>query len=163
MKKFIKKLLRESLRIPSDIELDNNYDYRSINYMDLELIEVGSYGDDIIYLGVKLPNEPTSNDGIVLDIKTEDGLYMIINILMAYNLQGLGLGYKIYKKFIEEFGHAFSNFSKRVNDKEVVAIWGKLENEPDFETYKTSNGELCVFASNPDKELIINKFINMYG
>lgn len=154
-----RKLLSESLRIPEPVELIGDEDsYRNINYNDIELIDMGNDGVDLIYIGVKLPNEKELNRGIVLDVKLVNDLYLVINLLMDFNLQGKGLGSKIYEKFIYEFGHAFSSFEKRANQEQIPAIWNKLKNNPNFEVYESSIGELCVLKSNEDKADIIQRF-----
>ena len=41
-----------------------------------------------------------------------------------------GLGYKIYKALISQFGHLYSGKGRRHNTIQVPKIWGKLNSEP---------------------------------
>jgi len=165
MKEFIKKRLNEnlflfeSLRVPEPIELvgDEN-SYKNVNSNDIELVDMGNNGQDLIFIGIKLPNEKEINRGIVLDIKLVNDLYLVINLLMDFSLQGKGLGYKIYEKFINDFGHAFSSFDKRANQEQIPAIWNKLKHNPNFEVYESGIGMLCVLKTNEDKAAIIDRF-----
>ena len=162
MKDFITKKLRESLRVPNDIELiGTEDDYKNINFNDIEIID-GPESNGIYHLYVKLPNEPEINEGIILDIDLigggEDSLYLILNILLDFKLQRKGLGYKIHLKFINEFGNAFIRYDKVVNDEEIPRIWEKLKKEPNFEVYESEIGKLCVLKSNPVKNEVIAKF-----
>ncbi len=162
MKDFITKKLRESLRVPNDIELiGTEDDYKNINFNDIEIID-GPESNGIYHLYVKLPNEPEINEGIILDIDLigggEDSLYLILNILLDFKLQRKGLGYKIHLKFINEFGNAFIRYDKVVNDEEMPRIWEKLKKEPNFEVYESEIGKLCVLKSNPVKNEVIAKF-----
>jgi hypothetical protein len=168
MKEFIKRklneslkkeILKESLRTPKPVELIGDEEsYRNINYNDIELIDLDNDGIDLIFIGIKLPNEKQVNEGIVLDVKLVNDLYLIINILMDFNLQGKGLGYKIYEKFIYEFGHAFSSYEKRANQEQIPSIWNKLKQNSSFEVYDSKVGQLCVLKTNEDKSEIIQKF-----
>lgn len=162
MKDFIMKKLRESLRVPNDVELiGTEDDYKNINFNDIEIID-GPESNGIYHLYVKLPNEPEINEGIVLDIDLigsgEDSLYLILNILLDFNLQRKGLGYKIHLKFINEFGNAFIRYDKVVNDEEMPRIWEKLKREPNFEVYESEIGKLCVLKTNPVKDDVIARF-----
>lgn len=151
------KLYLEHLRVPQFVELDDSINYKEIDYNDIHLIDLG--GDDIntAHLGVQLPHENKPNKGIVLDIRIIQDLYLI-NLLIDHNLQNKGIGYKIYKKFISEFGHVYSSYDKRVNREEVDSIWKKLQNEKLFDVHTTKHGQICILRSNPDKIEILNNF-----
>jgi len=156
--------LRESLRVPDEVELvGNENDYKNINFNDIEIID-GPETNGIYHLYVKLPNEPEINNGIVLDVKfvgdegEQDALYLLLNLLLDFNLQRKGLGYKIHLKFINDFGNAFIRYDKVVNDEELPRIWEKLKREPNFEVYESEIGKLCVLKSNPVKDEVIARF-----
>lgn len=54
------------------------------------------------------------------------------HIFIVDRLQHQGLGYAIYKAFIYEFGNIYSSHWCRTNDKEIPAIFNKLEREEDI-------------------------------
>lgn len=159
-----KKIYETVVRVPETIELQTGIDYKNINWSDLEIVDLDGNGNDVAYLGVHIPNENNKyNKGIIVDIKVVyDGLYLI-DILMDINLQGFGLGYKIYKKIISEFGHIFSLYSKRVNDDAIPKIWSKLKNDNMFEVHSNNLGEICILKSlsDIDKQELLNKFNNI--
>jgi hypothetical protein len=154
--------LLENVRIPQEVELKFGVKYKNINWNDLNLINVGVYGDTVFY-GIQIPGENNKyNKGIIVDLKNEDELNRI-DIMMDFNLQGLGLGYKIYKKIIEQTGHIYSLFNKRVNDDAIPKIWEKLKNDSDIEVHSNKDGEIAIWKNMNDNELknnLISKINN---
>ena len=140
------------LRVPE--EIDTTKDFKNINWNDIKIDELGDDGNKIIHLGITLPGENFNNPGIVLDIQLINNELYQIHLHLAKSLQGQGIGYKIYKKFIAEFGHVYSGHGRRLNDKEVPAIWNKLKNDPDVECDSTINGDICFLKNNVDMNLL---------
>ena len=54
------------------------------------------------------------------------------HIHIAERLRHQGLGFKIYKAFIHEFGNIYSSHWCRTNNREIPAIYDKLAREPDI-------------------------------
>ena len=54
------------------------------------------------------------------------------DILIREELRHQGLGYKIYKAFIHEFGNIISPDAYRTNKVEIPRIYDKLSREPDI-------------------------------
>jgi hypothetical protein len=160
MKNFIRKQLRENLRIPSEynkVLSDSDKDLiKHIPYNEIELNQVDDNGKDIINLSIGL-KDVNVDDSIVLDIQLiKDELYLILNLLIDYKLQNLGLGYKIIKQFIEEFGHGYFSNDKIVNDVQIPRIIVKLKSESDF--VENDNGIIIIKKNNQNKEELINIF-----
>ena len=60
------------------------------------------------------------------------------HIHICDRLQHQGLGYKIYKAFIHEFGNLYSSHWCRTNNREIPAIYDKLAKEDDITVERTS-------------------------
>ena len=160
MKNFIRKRLRENLRIPSEynkvLSDSDKEQIKNIPYNEIELNQVGDDGNNIINISIGL-KDINIDDSIVLDIQlVKDELYLILNLLIDYKLQNLGLGYKIIKQFIEEFGHGYFSNDKIVNDVQIPRIITKLKSEYDF--VGNDNGVLIIKKNNEYKEELINIF-----
>ena len=158
------KLYLEQFQLIPDLRLVNNNieykDYSNINWEDIELIEASDDGNTIIHLDVKLPGDDKICEGIVLDIQLiNDELYHP-HISIAENLQKQGLVYKVYLKFIHEFGHRYSTQSRVTNKIVINSINNKLSNTPDIDYFKTNTGgEIWILKTNPDYDYLINKYV----
>ena len=107
-----------------------------------------------------------------------------LHIILAEEIQGLGLGTKIYTKMVYEFGSLYSWGETRTNDEHIGKIYQKLNNDPNItvttipnengrvdylavldgynifeEKYK--NGELITEGWSKDKQVIINRVYNV--
>jgi len=104
--------------------------------------------------------------GIAFDIQeTKNELYQP-HIAISDKLRGLGLGYKLYKRFIDIYGHLYSSPSRRQNDKEIPKIWSKLKTEPNIECFSNDLGDLCMSKDVSDEnkvELLSNMGIMSEG
>jgi len=164
MKTFIKQLLREAIDIPSfrlpkktSVSPEEITAIKNINWSDIKIDDLGGSGN-IAHLKISFPFESSISDGIIVDIQViHDSIYQI-HIHMSDELQGLGLGYKIYKAIIMDFGHLYSGKRRRMNPF-VTNIWDKLKNDTDIECVSNENGDLCVNKSNPNKNDLFN-FMN---
>jgi hypothetical protein len=186
MKKFIKKLLREDLEyfaasdatkdeyeigleeginIPSmkmvdEIPVDDatREQLKTISWEDIKISDAGNDGSSIVYLDIHLPYGDFSK-GIAINIQLlKDAIYQM-HITLAKDLQGLGLGYKIYKALINDLGHLYSGKGRRFNPI-VSKVWDKLHKDPDIECYSNENGDICFMKNNPDKQELL-QMINM--
>lgn len=157
MKKLIKKLLKESLllpsfRLPKNVSISNEDKkiIQQIKWEDLKINDLGGSGK-IAHLSVDLPVENIPSDSIVIDIQLiEDKIYQM-HIHLPENLRGLGLGYKIYKAVIHDLGHLYSGVGRRLNPM-VTKIWDKLKKDSDFECVSNTIGDLCMIKNHPEKE-----------
>lgn len=161
MKNIITKQLREileipSLRIPKNIVINDNEInlLKNVKWNDLKIEDLGGKGN-IAHLSIKFPFKTLAGEGIVVDIQIINGVLYQIHIHMAKPLQNLGLGYKIYKAIIFDFGHLYSGKGRRMNPF-VTNIWNKLKNDPDIECVSNNNGDLCSTKNNPDKDELFN-------
>lgn len=147
-----------NIRIPNE---DTYGDYKSVSYNQIELIELGDDGGNIVNLGVKFPNEDEVNDGVAFDIQMiNDELYHP-HMHIAKKLQGQGIGFKVLLKFIHEFGHMYVTEARTLNKEEIPKIMSKLKTDSSIETYKTkSGGILFILKTNPYKDHLISKYVN---
>ena len=80
----------------------------------------------------------------VVNLKAEprvvngDDLYQM-HIFIDSKYQHLGLGYKIYKRFIELYGNIYSGNGRRMNNNEIISILNKLGKEPNIKLLKVIN------------------------
>lgn len=106
------------------IEQDFN-DYQSQLIVTIEDIEL-----PISVVNLKV--EPRSING--------DILYQL-HIFIDPMFQHCGLGYKIYKQFINLFGNIYSSNGRRLNDQEIISILKKLNKENDIVVFKIYNSK----------------------
>jgi len=163
MKKFIKEKLNEDLlksyfRLPKNIDISDEdlLKIKNINWRDIKINDNGGEGN-IAHLSVSFPFKTNISEGIVIDIQViKDTIYQI-HLSMVKELQGIGLGYKIYKALINDLGHLYSGKGRRLNSV-VNNIWVKLKKDNDFYCISNENGDLCMIKNNPDKNNLA-KFI----
>lgn len=158
MKPLIKQKLQE-LSIPDnvfrvtkqiDLAPDEKLAIQNVRSEDLVIDDLGG-NNNVAHLRVVFPFETKASDSIVVDIEIINGGIYQIHMHMPETLQGLGLGYKIYKALIFDYGHLYSG-KGRVMNPIIKYIWGKLEKTSGIECIKSAIGELCVSQSNPHKE-----------
>lgn len=161
MKNFIRKKLSEALNLPS-LRLPKNVSIsdeelnalKSISWSDIKIDDLGGSGN-VANLSVNFPFKTNANSGIVVDIQILNDTIYQVHIHMIKELQGLGLGYKIYKALIADLGHIYSGKGRRMNPL-IGNIWDKLKHDSDIECISNSNGDLCMRKDNPNKKELIN-------
>ena len=161
MKSRIRQALIEELnlatfRVPKQVDVSTEEigALRNVQWQDLQIEDLGGQGN-IAYLKVNFPFETNASDGIVVDIQVIGGQVYQIHIHMSDNLQRMGLGYKIYKKLISEFGHLYSGKGRRMNPN-VDKIWDRLKQDNDYVCMSNDNGDLCMTKDHPEPESLIN-------
>ena len=182
MRKFIKQKLRESLRYSHVIgdATKNNYKLSEYNLPMLsltkevdataeekEIIKGLDYTDIVlepqnetspVKIKVSLPLERDLSPGIALDIELVSDKYYQIHISLAESLRKLGLGYKIYKALIMNFGHLYSGKGRRQNKVEIPKIWKNLKKEPGITCKSDKIADICVSDSAPNKDELLKPF-----
>jgi len=160
MQDFIKIKLREALGVPTanvpanvQITPEEASMIKSINYKDI-LLDEGEQNGNLLYINVSFTNEALNkiSAGIKFQIQLIHNTYFQPHMFLSENLQGLGLGYKILKCFISEFGHIYCGNGRTVNPDAINKILGKLSNDPEFIAFNGKNGILIATKDNPDIE-----------
>jgi len=163
MKEFIKQKLRENLTIPSmalykNIEVSDKIrdEIKFIDWSDIQLEPQGELSP--VTIKVTLPTSIDVSNGIALTIELVGGDFYQIHLSIAERLRGLGLGYKIYKAVIYNFGHVYSGKGRMHNQNEIPRIWNKLANESDISCKKSDIATLCVSNQAENKDELFNNF-----
>lgn len=151
----IKIALREALdlasfRLPQQVDVSDEElrQLKAINWNDIQIEDLGGQGN-IAYLKVGFPFQTAANEGIVVDIQVLGGQIYQPHIHLPENIQQLGLGYKIYKKLIAEFGHLYSGKGRRMNPN-IGKIWDTLKADGDYNCLSNNNGDMCMLKSLDD-------------
>jgi len=157
------KLFKENIYVPK-LRLPNENikysDYTNVDFNDIELIDLGNDGNNIIHLGVKFPNDQKVNDGIAFDIQMIFGELYHPHLHIAEILKHQGIGFKVVKKFIYDFGHMYVTEARTLNKKEIPVIINKLNSDSNIEHYKTNSaGDLFILSSNPDKDYLFDRYV----
>lgn len=168
---FIRQRLREELTdnkvsslgskflsVPKNGLLDDNEinNIKNIRWEDLVLTPMNE--DSPVKIKVDVPWESKISDGIdVFILLTGNDLYQI-DINLAKELQGMGIGYKIYLSTIMNFGHLYSGKGRRHNNSEVPKIWEKLKNEPKIKCFSTQKGDICIYLGAENRNEILGNF-----
>lgn len=148
---YLEKLSIPTLRLAKPVE---HKDYSNINWNDIKLEQIDDNGHNIINLGVYIDN--TLEEGIALDVQLV-GDYFQLHPTIHENLQGQGLGFKIYKKFIHEFGNIYSAKGRRLNPI-IIKLLNKFKNGDEY-TYLDKNGSiLIILKANPDHDELVESF-----
>lgn len=166
MKKFIKRKLHEafgsSVKLPKNIEINENIKnlLKALTWKDINVEVSGDDGYSKINMDVLFKNQELQNisEGIVFTIQLINETYYHPHLFMAKSLQGIGLGQKIFKAFIIEFGHIYVSEARIVN-QDALKMVSKLTTDPDFETIKGELGIMIIKKGNPDMEALKN-FVN---
>ena len=176
MKSDIRQKLREALNIPTlpnkggeDAEL-NKFDIqnlRNTRWQDIKLEDLEVSGLHEFYVKIPTPFTGNGTDGAdegmigVLSIQLIGGVIYQPHLTLKKNVQDFGLGYKIYKKFISEFGHLYSGKGRRLNPK-MNGIWDKLKVSGDYECLSNDMGDLCMvkdISDDPEAANIFRQFM----
>lgn len=148
---YLEKLSIPTLRLAKPVE---HKDYSNINWNDIKLEQIDDNGHNIINMGVYIDN--TLEEGIALDVQLV-GDYFQLHPTIHENLQGQGLGFKIYKKFIHEFGNIYSAKGRRLNPT-IIKLLTKFKNNDEY-TYLDKNGFiLIILKANPDHDELVESF-----
>lgn len=115
------------------------------DYTDIDFEQMNS--DSPIQLKVITPLEEKIERAIVLDVQVINNNIYQLHIALHDELQHLGLGYKIYKRFIDLFGNVYSGKGRQHNDAEIPRIYDKLSKEPNIECKDMGYGTLCMLKS----------------
>jgi hypothetical protein len=163
MKNFIKQKLRENLNLSTlslyskvDISDDEKLRIKNLKWSDLILEPQNEMSP--VQIKVDFPWESEVSKGIALDITLVKDMFYQIHISLDENLRGLGLGYKIYKAIIMNFGHVYSGKGRRLNSLEVPKIWDKLSKDSDITCVSNDIADMCVANNAPNKDELLNNF-----
>lgn len=166
MKKFIKSKLHEafgsSATLPENIEVDEKtlILLKNMSWNNINIEPAGDDGHSKINMDV-IFNDPQLqfvSNGIVFTIQLISDTYYHPHLFIAKSIQGIGLGAKIFKAFIMEFGHIYVTEARTLN-KDAFKMINKLVNDPDFETIKSDLGVMIIKKGNPDTDALKN-FVN---
>jgi hypothetical protein len=80
-----------------------------------------------------------------------------IHIILDESIRGHGVGTKLYKALINQFGGIYSSGGRRVNDESISAIYNKLSREPNIDVYWIDNDEVKDRNGNNTKDYIAIK------
>ena len=154
---MVEEINLPNLRLPKNIELSSEEKVKisKLSHQDL-VINQGDFDGKIVNMLITLPWKSQVNNGaIIVDIQIINGTLYQIHIQLAESLKSLGLGYKIYLALMNDMGHLYSGKGRLHNNNEIPKIWGKLNNDPNFECYNNENGNICMLSSNPNKEVLL--------
>lgn len=167
------KLIQPSLDKVVDICRNINYD--DINYLyKNDLVKV-SYNSVVLVLLATLKNDTDilgdevhqrifgdGYDDIYLEIEIDSELFNRIDIIngLPNFMKGIGLGKKIYKKLIKDFGF-ISSFNGYEPSLESSMVWRSLATDSEIFTF-TNDDNIIGFWSDLDYNLIIQKLKLFY-
>lgn len=167
------KLIQPSLDKVVDICKNTNYDDINYSYKN-DLIKV-SYNSVVLVLLATLKNDTDilgdgvhqrifgdGYDDIYLEIEIDSELLNRIDIIngLPNFMKGIGLGKKIYKKLIKDFGF-ISSFNGYEPSLESSMVWRSLATDSEIFTF-TNDDNIISFWSDLDYNLIIQKLKLFY-
>lgn len=160
MRDFIKTKLYEAFNLsalptPKNIDISNEEKdmIKKLDWSDLILDPQNE--DSPVNIKVDVPWDSQLSYGISVSIQlTGNDLYQI-HIFLADELQGLGLGYKIFKALVLTFGHIYSGKGREFNKNQLPKIFNRLNTESGISCYFTNLGSICISDENPDKEKLM--------
>lgn len=135
-----------------------NTNYKDITVDDIRLKENEQFGD-IFNLDVIINKVVETGISFQVEVINDDLYHIHINI--NPKLQKQGLGYKIYRRFINEFGIIYSTRKRRLNHEHIPKIYNKLMADGDvikIDCNLEEGSELYILDSNPNKEYYIKKY-----
>jgi len=163
MKPFIIKKLLEAFNLPStkvskpigvsETELAL---LKNITWQNIGISENGDDGQSTLYMGVNFTPDTLNNvsNGINFTIQLLHDTYYQPHMFLSPSLQGIGLGSKILKAFIMDFGHIYAGKGRTLND-DANKMLGKLVNDPDLEVFNDDLGLLVMKKGNPDRDTLM--------
>jgi len=143
---------------PIEVSDDDKQKLKGVSISEIDFEPLNSTSP--INFKVSVTGFPDITNGIAFDAQETKNELLQPHISLHDELKGLGLGYKLYKRFIELYGHLYSSPSRRQNSVEVPKIWAKLKNEPDIECVSNELGDLCIskkYTSDKDKAELLAK------
>jgi len=155
-----KKVIKEIYNVPTEIKLsdEERQFIKNIKWSDLIIEQENTESPINFYISINGMEDLGVDEGIKVSFQIIGDLLYQIHIFLAKSLQGLGLGYKIYKAMVYEFGHVYSGKGRQQNTEEVPRIWQKLSSEKDFICKSGKIGTVCILNSNPDKDELLKLF-----
>lgn len=168
MRNFIKKRLSEMLQKPSSklpknivINQDTIAILKGLSWSDIKNEVNGDNGHSTLYMLVEFNDEKLNyvSEGINFTIQLLRDTYYQPHMFLAPSLQNIGLGPKILKSFIMDYGHIYVGKGRTVNQN-AQSMVNKLTNDPNFEYYSDDIGILIMKKDNEDRNKLI-KIINL--
>jgi hypothetical protein len=157
MKNFIKARLLEALaspsfKLPKKFELEANalIHLKNLSWRDISITNTGDDGVSTLYMKVDIKDINYIHESIVFTIQLLQDTYYQPHLFMAPNIQGIGLGPKILKAFIMEYGHLYAGKGRTLNP-DADKMLSKLFNDPNLESYSDEHGVLILTKNNPKK------------
>jgi len=162
MKQFIRKKLLEALDLPSmkvqkpiDISDEELARLRGLTWNGIVINENGDDGRSTLYMVVNFTDKALNNvsAGINFSIQLLHDTYYQPHMFLSPSLQGIGLGPKILKAFVMEYGHIYAGKGRTLN-QDANKMLNKLVNDPDMETYSDDIGLLIMKKGNPNRDTL---------
>lgn len=163
MRKLIKALLKEALAMPNfdlpqKINTDENLlnKLNSLTWNDISIDNTGDNGNDTLFFTINFTDESLNviNDGIKFTIQLLFDTYYQPHMFMTESLQGKGLGPKILKSFIMDYGHLYAGNGRTVNQNAKKMLY-KIKNDSDLDFIEGKNGILIMTKNNPNRETLL--------
>lgn len=151
-----------TMRLPKPVELDENEldIIKNLKWQDLSWNDIGGDGNKTIWLKMSTPLDMDFTEGVTVDIQIIKGAFDQIHINLANDLQGIGLGTKIYRSIIEWTGHLYSGKGRRHNPI-INKVWDKLKRDHTVECESNDIADICVSKNNPNKDFFLSLFRSM--
>lgn len=156
LKEFgVKQLDFDTNNMNVDISPEYLENIKALQWNDIKLEDMPSNDNTRFKFHVGLPFENDFENEIKLAIDLKGGTLYQLDISIPNKLQGLGLGPKIYKAVIMDFGHVYSA-KARVHNPNIYKIFDKLRQDSDIECIDGKSATICSARSNPDKDKLFN-------
>lgn len=152
MKKFIKHKLIEALAVPSfklpqKVNVNDNLlnILKTITWRDIIVENIGDDGISTLYMYIGFKNHELNSisEGIVFTIQLLHDTYYQPHLFITSTLQSIGLGPKILKAFIMEYGHIYAGKGRTLN-QDANKMLSKLATDGDLESYNSNHGLLIL-------------------
>lgn len=166
MKEYIKKRLREGVNMPSfnlPEELEPTPEefqlLKTLTWRDIMVEPKENDGSAMFYLDVLFRNSELNkfSPSIVFSIQQINEIYYHPHLFIANKLQGIGIGPKLLKAFIMDFGHIYTTKARTLNQNASKMIQG-FSNDPDVDFNSNGDITLVIKIDNPDKEELLQIF-----
>lgn len=167
--KLIQPSLDKVVDICRNINYDDiNYSYKNglvkVSYNSVVLVLLATLKNDTDILGDEVHQRIFGDgyDDIYLEIEIDSELLNRIDIIngLPNFMKGIGLGKKIYKKLIKDFGF-ISSFNGYEPSLESSMVWKSLATDSDIFSFINDNN-IISFWSELDYNLIIQKLKLFY-
>lgn len=167
MKDFIRQKLRESMDVtiptydmPEKIQAtpEEYQALKSLTWQDIGLEPKENSGSPIFHIDITFRNPELNKfaSSIVFSIqmlpdRKDNYKYYHPHMFISDELQGIGIGSKILKAFVMDFGHIYVSKARTHNPNFTKMVLG-LGNDPDMELLRNNRAILVLKNGNPDKE-----------